>query len=93
MRNKTLYLANMITDKEPRHTKKGTMKLRVHHRESKITQIEEIDMFDIVITTYHTVSAEWKQGLGERKSILFSKHWNRLILDEGSIAKLHFDQI
>lgn len=62
------------------------MKFRVHHGKSKIAHIAEVDVFNIVLTTYQTVSAEWKEGLGERESTLFSKHWNRIILDEGEIT-------
>lgn len=37
----------------------------------------------IVLTTYHTVSAEWKSHGEQSPSILFSTRWRRVILDEG----------
>lgn len=35
----------------------------------------------IVLTTYHTVSAEWKNG----SSLLFRTKWKRIVLDEGLV--------
>lgn len=64
---------------------KDTIKFRVHHGKSKIIRNADVDAFDIVLTTYQTVSAEWKEGSDEKKSILFSRRWNRIILDEGRI--------
>lgn len=61
------------------------MSFRIHHGKSKITDFEEIDNLSIVLTTYQTVSADWKEGHQKRNSVLFSTRWNRLILDEGMI--------
>lgn len=62
------------------------MSFRIHHGKSKITDVKEIDNLDIVLTTYQTVSADWKEGHQEKNSVIFSKHWNRLILDEGTVC-------
>ncbi|KAK8048196.1 hypothetical protein PG994_009926 [Apiospora phragmitis] len=37
----------------------------------------------VVLTTYHTVSAEWNTDETKRDSALFSVKWRRIILDEG----------
>lgn len=37
---------------------------------------------DVVLTTYHTVSAEWSET-GKSSSLLFSVKWKRIVLDEG----------
>ncbi|KAL2272216.1 hypothetical protein FJTKL_07369 [Diaporthe vaccinii] len=69
------------------HTKKDIVKFRVHHGKSKIIRNADVDAFDIVLTTYQTVSAGWKEGSGEKKSMLFSRCWNRLILDEAHFIR------
>jgi SNF2 family DNA or RNA helicase len=56
-----------------------------HHGKSRLTTISELDGYDLVLTTYHTVSAEWRSGNQAEKSILFSTQWKRVILDEGSV--------
>lgn len=63
------------------------MSFRIHHGKSKITDFNEIGNLSIVLTTYHTVSADWKEGPRKSNSVLFSRRWNRLILDEGTIFK------
>lgn len=37
----------------------------------------------LILTTYHTVSAEWRNGTGSEDSVLFQTCWRRIILDEG----------
>jgi SNF2 family DNA or RNA helicase len=55
-----------------------------HHGKSRLTKTSELDCYNLVLTTYHTVSAEWKNGNRAEMSILFSTRWKRVILDEGS---------
>jgi SNF2 family DNA or RNA helicase len=59
------------------------MRFRIHHGKSKITEFRDIENMSIVLTTYQTVSADWKEGDQKERSVLFSKHWHRIILDEG----------
>ena len=42
----------------------------------------------IVLTTYHTMSAEWRNNKIVENSTLFKRRWKRVILDEGEIAFL-----
>lgn len=60
-----------------------------HHREARLSSANELHPFNIVLTTYHTVSAEWNSGNGVRNSTLFSVRWERIILDEGRIRNTH----
>jgi SWI/SNF-related matrix-associated actin-dependent regulator of chromatin subfamily A3 len=45
--------------------------------------VSELDNLQLVLTTYHTVAAEWKGKSESQTSILFSQKWRRLVLDEG----------
>ena len=54
-----------------------------HHGKSRLAGLDEIERVNLVLTTYHTVSAESKRGDPIRDSILFSTRWKRVILDEG----------
>lgn len=64
------------------------MSFRTHHGKQKITDVKEVDNLSIVLTTYQTVSADWKGGDQRRNSVLYSKHWHRVILDEGMVFQL-----
>lgn len=66
-----------------RHVIEGGLKCRRHHGKTRLADTNELDAVNVVLTTYHTVSAEWKAGNGAGRSILFSARWRRIILDEG----------
>ena len=66
-----------------RHVIEGGLKCRRHHGKMRLADINELDAVNVVLTTYHTVSAEWKAGNDAGRSILFSARWRRIILDEG----------
>lgn len=59
------------------------MKFKLHHGKTKLYTLGDLEGVDIVLTTYHTVSAEWKGGTGSEHSVMFSVHWRRIVLDEG----------
>ena len=45
-----------------------------------------LSQFDVVITTFQSVSMEWKNYMsysGSSSNLLFSLHWHRVALDEG----------
>ncbi|RSL86274.1 hypothetical protein CEP51_002896 [Fusarium floridanum] len=69
------------------HVLQGRMKWHRHHRETRLSSTNELDRLNIVLTTYHTVSAEWNSGNGVRNSILFSVRWARIILDEAHLIR------
>ena len=63
------------------------MQVRRHHGKERLSVIEKIDEANIILTTYHTVSAEWKKRKASGGSVLFSVCWKRIILDEGAYAR------
>ncbi|KAF4437905.1 alpha-1,6-mannosyltransferase subunit [Fusarium austroafricanum] len=68
------------------HVVEGGLSCHRHHREGRLTSITEIEQANIVLTTYHTISAEWSQSGKAKSSILFSVRWRRVILDEAICA-------
>ncbi|KAI8721575.1 Helicase ATP-binding domain-containing protein [Fusarium sp. LHS14.1] len=58
-----------------------------HHRETRVSSTNELERFNIVLTTYHTVSAERNNGNGVRNSTLFSVRWERIILDKAHLIR------
>ncbi|TGJ84976.1 hypothetical protein E0Z10_g3806 [Xylaria hypoxylon] len=58
-----------------------------HHAKNRITSFDELRGQHIVLTTYHTVSAEWKGAKNAQSSLLFSVNWKRIIIDEASLLK------
>lgn len=56
-------------------------KWRCHHGPSKITNAQDLETLDIVLVTYPTLATEWRTN--RQRSILFTTHWNRVIIDEG----------
>ncbi|KAJ3493714.1 hypothetical protein NLG97_g4558 [Lecanicillium saksenae] len=68
------------------HTFAGTLKFARHHAKSKLTSLSDITGVDVVITTYHTLSAEWSET-GKSSSLLFSVKWRRIVLDEAHMIR------
>ncbi|GAB1316916.1 alpha-1,6-mannosyltransferase [Madurella fahalii] len=53
-----------------------------HHGRSRLLDPSHLQDTRIVLTTYHTVSMEWRHGAGAEISLLFKTRWKRVILDE-----------
>ncbi|KAL7928886.1 SNF2 family N-terminal domain-containing protein [Trichoderma chlorosporum] len=60
------------------HVEEGSMEWRCHYGKHRFADKNDLHSVNVVLTTYHTVSAEWKTG----NSILFSVRWRRIVLDE-----------
>ncbi|KAM0511546.1 hypothetical protein ACHAPE_009799 [Trichoderma viride] len=60
---------------------------RRHHGNCRL--VAESDLTDtlVVLTTYHTVSSDWKVTSGKPSSLLFSTKWRRIILDEAHFIR------
>ncbi|KEY72977.1 hypothetical protein S7711_04650 [Stachybotrys chartarum IBT 7711] len=64
------------------HVVPGAMRHRRHHGATRMMGEYELEGIRVVLTTYHTVSAEWMPSNPGESSLLFSVKWNRIILDE-----------
>ncbi|TGJ82686.1 hypothetical protein E0Z10_g6083 [Xylaria hypoxylon] len=69
------------------HVQQGQLTWCRHHGKSRLMDSLETQSVNIVLTTYHTVSAEWKNGNKSNQSILFSTHWRRVVLDEAHFIR------
>ncbi|PVH94734.1 hypothetical protein DM02DRAFT_721125 [Periconia macrospinosa] len=70
------------------HVHTGAIRFRRHHGKTRLGSLEELRTFNIIITTYHTLSADWnaqKDGAGNH--IMFEVRWKRIILDEAHLIR------
>ncbi|KAH7163472.1 SNF2 family N-terminal domain-containing protein [Dactylonectria estremocensis] len=69
------------------HVVPGNLSWCRHHGKTKLVQDATSQNTNIVLTTFNTVSAEWRSHTENNKSVLFSKYWKRLVLDEAHIIR------
>ncbi|KAK7949550.1 SNF2 family N-terminal domain-containing protein [Apiospora saccharicola] len=69
------------------HVACGAMRGIRHHGKDRIKAVSELEGVHVVLTTYHTVSAELKTDDTRLNSILFSVKWKRIILDEAHFIR------
>ncbi|PHH86850.1 hypothetical protein CDD83_9675 [Cordyceps sp. RAO-2017] len=69
------------------HVVPQTLLWRLHHGKCRLSDISELEDSKLVLTTYHTVSAEWRNGTGLESSILFTTRWRRVVLDEAHFIR------
>ncbi|TPX07805.1 uncharacterized protein E0L32_010492 [Thyridium curvatum] len=81
--NKSMPVLGTWEEQLRDHVVPGCMPFFRHHAKSRLTSQEESESNMLVLTTYHTVSAEWRNGAGSEDSVLFQTCWRRIILDEG----------
>lgn len=68
------------------HVHAHAMSWTIFHGSNRAKFAKKFECYDIVISTYHTVLAEWKRSASERIDVGQSMHsfsWHRIILDEG----------
>jgi len=70
------------------HIIKGTLKYYIYHGANRISDLNELAKYDIVITTYSIVSSE-STGRGKRKDInpLLQTNFFRIVLDEAHMIR------
>ncbi|KAI0133166.1 SNF2 family N-terminal domain-containing protein [Hypoxylon sp. NC0597] len=69
------------------HVIGGYLKFCRHHGRTRLANAAELQGVNMVLTTYHTVSAEWKENESTSDSVLFAVHWRRVILDEAHFIR------
>jgi SNF2 family DNA or RNA helicase len=68
------------------HVQPGVMRFCRHHGKERIGNIQAIERMNIVLTTYHTLSADWNNNDNARRT-MFSVRWRRIILDEAHLIR------
>lgn len=70
------------------HIKNGTLTYYIYHGANRISDLNELAKYDIVITTYSIVSSEFT-GRGKRKDInpLLQTNFFRIVLDEAHMIR------
>lgn len=68
-----------------RHVFEGHLKFCRHHGKTRLKSLAQLQNTNVVLTTFHTVSSEWKANSNVNDSILFAVRWRRIILDEGEL--------
>ena len=61
------------------------LRVLVYHGATRVKASNPLNDYDVVVTTYGTLSAEYSNNIS--KSGLFSVHWCRIILDEAHTIK------
>ncbi|KXJ88105.1 SNF2 family N-terminal domain-domain-containing protein [Microdochium bolleyi] len=69
------------------HVKSGCINIHIHHGKTRLEEYTTLKRGDIVLTTFHTVSADWKPTNSSHESFIFSLRWRRIILDEAHFIK------
>ncbi|KAM0810765.1 putative Helicase ATP-binding domain-containing protein [Seiridium cardinale] len=69
------------------HLVDGELPYSRYHGKDKASARHKLQTDRLVLTTYHTVSAEWKKGTSSDDSVLFSVRWKRIVLDEAHFIR------
>lgn len=70
------------------HIKPNTLKYYLYYGKDRIIDPQTLSNYDIVFTSFQTVTQEWKAAQNTSySSPLHLINWFRLILDEGMIKK------
>lgn len=70
------------------HIKPRTLSYYIYYGKARTTDPQTLSNYDIVFTSFQTVTQEWKAAQNpSHSSPLHLINWFRLILDEGMIKK------
>ncbi|KAL5399527.1 hypothetical protein PMIN02_000580 [Paraphaeosphaeria minitans] len=69
------------------HVKTNGLRFCRHHGRSRLNTLSDIIARNVVLTTYHTLSADWQASNGRGDHIVFSVKCRRLVLDEAHIVR------
>jgi SWI/SNF-related matrix-associated actin-dependent regulator of chromatin subfamily A3 len=86
-------MSNWSSQMEKHIKRKHALRILTYHgAKRELLNKDTISNYDVVITTYDTMAAEYWQGASKAATVprpkgLFSVHWRRLVLDEGHIIR------
>ncbi|KAF2273459.1 uncharacterized protein EI97DRAFT_452386 [Westerdykella ornata] len=69
------------------HFVPDSVRFRRHHGRSKVADVGDIDAAHVILTTYHTLSADYKVHRQMAGHVMFSVRWKRIILDEAHVIR------
>ncbi|EEU43830.1 uncharacterized protein NECHADRAFT_74036 [Fusarium vanettenii 77-13-4] len=69
------------------HVKRGEITWRRHYGKERLSETDHLTQWDIILSTYHTVTADWGGGQRAGSSTVFSTMWKRIILDEAHVIR------
>jgi SWI/SNF-related matrix-associated actin-dependent regulator of chromatin subfamily A3 len=65
-----------------KHTLPGALRIAKYHGHDRVTTARELLSFDIVLTTYGTVTTEHRRSYRGGREVLYFLRWFRVVLDE-----------
>jgi hypothetical protein len=69
------------------HVVADSVKFRRHHARARLNDLQDLKAVNIVLTTYQTLSADWRAWKTSDNHIMFSVHWHRIVLDEAHVIR------
>ncbi|WAO82928.1 Hypothetical protein NCS54_00010400 [Fusarium falciforme] len=69
------------------HVRRGELTWRRHYGKERLTETDNLTQWDIILSTYHTVTADWVGGQRAGSNTIFSTMWKRIILDEAHVIR------
>lgn len=70
------------------HIKKGALSYYLYHGQNRLTSLDELAKYDMIITTYSIVSSEYSRRSKKRTmSPLFQLNFFRIVLDEAHMIR------
>lgn len=73
-----------------RHTQPSSLRVTRYHGHDRAKHFSELLSFDVVLTTYGTVTKDFNKIYRGGREALFYVRWFRLVLDEGLLFLLFY---
>ncbi|KAF1954514.1 hypothetical protein CC80DRAFT_448709 [Byssothecium circinans] len=81
-------LLNTWEEQLTEHVASGRVRVCRHHNKTRVRSLDDLRGVNIVLTTYHTLSADWNSQKADIETrIMFAVRWKRLILDEAHLIR------
>ena len=70
-----------------KHTSPGALRVAKYHGHERVAKAEDLLSYDIVLTTYGTVSTEHRRSYQGGREVLYYLRWFRVVLDEAHMIR------